>query len=511
MKPNIFSFLSGKITGNNYVRDEYLHLICPGPIREDSRPWPTYDSSIHIPEMKKHLNVMNFYKSQDIGTNKTKNFNQIRHFIFVFYKKHIAKDMKYKKKDGKNVSFSYEEYIDKNKSLIGKWEKYIEILNNLETEEITEEVINNICIELKEYDYYICNLPLYMSGIKKAQEVATEEDIVNNRNLIDELKKKSNNKKFSVCCEDGNLLFMSHGRELFDYRYNKNINKFEKMSSLEKICSLIVFIIGSEYNRISKPKIKNFNFKNKVRRNNFFHLSRIITSNRDFDCRKNYIDSESSNDYDIVKFSDIINYFTDIRNRDKIIFDFLVGEYLNIDRISLFNKLNIYITLDHNELNMIHKSFDDKIIQDKIINNISAEELMKKYCLYGKYYLNNLHRIKGVGNDVLSLYRLLLPICFIDANSKNDDYKGLIDNDVMKMAIKDIESYFQKKDNHFDRKKSFVKNLMISTNDNIVKFVINYRNRIIKSGYMFDDNIIDFDVVKRDFIEYVFRTFFTKD
>lgn len=211
-----------------------------------------------------------------------------------------------------------------------------------------------------------------------------------------------------------------------------------------------------------------------------------------------------------VSFSDILNWINNPENTEKIIFDLLIGSKVKnrFDINKQIDDFNISIMNDHNEIRVIslleYLDFGNQRIRNLSIKiDISPEELKEKYVLYGRCPLYGIStNFSKVNRFDLMIYLLLRPNCF---NPKGDENKErpLTGDILIDKVIMEINQYFARKDNSFDRKKVFYKNY-----DGTLGSLIEYRNRIVSKDRSIDIDLIPNDT-KDDLKKVIFSTFFS--
>jgi hypothetical protein len=407
-----------------------------------------------------------------------------------------------------NDKSKYEKHLENNKYLFSFWGEYIKLLRSINS--VTEDTFGKLLISLKDklggikpYYYPLNNINNGNSGCCRIKKPTHD-----NRNLYELIKDSGVTSIIDV--KDGDLQ-ITHGFGKSCYSYNKI--PFLDLNPLERITTLISIDFGMKYSGMLKDKKSkpskdqitnsiNLNYINGISST----LARDKTFTRNSGTKCKFLKQEGLVS---VSFIEVLNYFRDSSNRNKIVHDMTIGlfsKHIKGSNINnLMKNLGLCLECDVPELHVLSVLDVDNFLSHLSLNNgISSQQLKRLYLNYGTRFLN------GTGSNFYKIdtFTLLLFIRYYFNLKEHDFGERKIRKNVsseIDVVIKSLNVYFGRKENSLYRKKNWLLNY-----DGSISKLIDYRNRIVPQELYIDSSLMSPIMYSKDEIkDIIFSHFFT--
>lgn len=410
-----------------------------------NKPLKEHDPEIYIEEYPSHVKICNRMKEKG---------QEYKHWEYMFKKQNI-KMTYWKSKEKEN------EYYERTKDFEEQWINYINILplpENMNENNI-DEIVENIYKKL-ESNGKVIPLPIKSHNGSDRYIIEKNYDVYL---CFDFYQWVDKNQDISFIFKD-TLTFGNKRKESKNYEYNENT--FDNLSLVEKVGTLVAIWVGQKCRNLQK-------YKNVIR--DFYNI--IDISPKDKESIIPFISKFSKKEKEI-NFSDLKKYF--FNNEDKVQFDFYLGSKIcnKIDLNAIINRLEVSIIVDNDKLKCLEQiDFADyklrKIKHFSLSKDITFEDILKNYLLYGYRYLNTKLDFNSLCKFDFFLYLILKPNCFYLLNKIENSY----DENLVYKIFKNINRFFNEKDNHLQRKQKFY----LDYNDQPIEKIIEYHNKINKN------------------------------
>jgi hypothetical protein len=283
--------------------------------------------------------------------------------------------------------------------------------------------------------------------------------------------------------KDGASFDYAFGRKTF----NGQTTNSPVLTETEQVCTIITVYIGKLHADVLTAKNeKSAEGKNAViRKKNLSGVLKTLLSKYEPHTFK--ISNPTTKK---VLMTDILEYFKNPANNEKIIFDLLIGSSIkkSIKLNDVINTWGFSIVNDHNELKVANL-VEDYAKHISLTDATSVTDLMNIYSLFGMYSLKGIDtNFKEVSPVDLFFYGILIPNIIRDDSA--DKTPKVSVNPIVDMCFKDLVCYFAQKENSIQRKQSFFKSF-----DGSLKQLVEYRNKIVSKNKTIDISLCS-DIVE---------------
>jgi hypothetical protein len=483
---DIFQFLKGgsikgykgKLTIQNVKQSEIKSLV--------------FDSAKHINAYKLHIEICKYFyemhiydveKSNKIGTNgKLIMANRVKIFEYAF-STNGAKTTQFFPSVEKHNEYLNAEAV---KNALANWNSYISILNDLGDIPVTDEILEVIFKRLENTNYKCIAYSTTSVNGGNTIKVSTTivDSIVKNINDIISMN------YVDIDTSNSNIV-ISKDNYSFDYTFGRktfkgNSTNSHVLTDLEQVCTLITIYVGKSHaDELTAKNEKTAEGKNAtIRKKNLKGVLKTLLSK--YEPRVFKLNNPTNK---TVLITDIITYFKNPVNSEKIIFDLLLGSSLkkNIKINDVLNTWGFSIINNHNELKVANL-IEDYPKHLSLTDATTATDLMDIYAIFGKYILKGIdNNFKDIDPVDLFFFGILFPNV-VNEDSDSRTPKVSI-NPIVDMCLKDLVCYFAQKENSLQRKQSFFKSF-----DGSLKNLVEYRNKITSKENSLDLSLCDYTI-----------------
>jgi hypothetical protein len=478
---DIFKFLKG-----GGIRGYTGESLIVRNIKQNEIGNLVFDSTKHINAFKLHAEICKYFYEMHLYNVEKSNgegiANRVKIFEYAFFNEESRNQLF--KSTEKHI-----EYIDNDavKNTLSNWNSYINILNSIGEKPVDDDLLSEIFKKLGDTNYKCVSYST--TSINGGNTVKVSETIIDQvSKSIDDIISRgfvdldTSNCNIKISKDDVSFDY-AFGRKTF----NGQTTNSHVLTETEQVCTLITIYIGKLHaDSLTAKNEKSAEGKNAViHKKNLTGVLKTLLSKYEPHTFK--ISNPTTKK---VLMTDILAYFKNPVNNEKIIFDLLIGSSIkkNIKLNDVINTWGFFIVNDHNELKVANL-IKDYAKHISLTDATSANDLMNIYSLFGMYSLNGIDtNFKEVSPVDLFFYGILIPNIIRDDSTINTPKISV--SPIVDMCFKDLVCYFAKKENSIQRKQNFFK-----TFDGSLKQLVEYRNKIVSKNKTIDFSLCN-DIVK---------------
>jgi hypothetical protein len=436
-----------------------------------------FDPTKHISAFKLHIEICKYFYEMHLYDVEKSNSdgiaNRVKVFEYAFFNEE-ARNQLFKTAE-KHTEYSENDAV---KNTLSNWNSYISIINRIGDKPVDDDLLGSIFKQLGDTNYKCVSYST--TSINGGNTVKVSETIVDPivKCIDDVISKGFVDLDTSACnikiSKDGVSFNYAFGRKTF----NGQTTNSPVLTETEQVCTLITVYIGKLHaDALTAKNEKSAEGKNAViRKKNLSGVLKTLFSKYEPHTFK--ISNPTTKK---VRMTDILEYFKNPANNEKIIFDLLVGSSIkkSIKLNDVINAWGFSIVNDHNELKVANL-IEDYANHISLTDATSATDLMNIYSLFGMYSLKGIDtNFKEIGPIDLFFYGILIPNIIRDDSTTKTSKVSV--NPIVDMCFKDLVCYFAQKENSIQRKQSFFKSF-----DGSLKQLVEYRNRIVSKNKVLD-------------------------
>jgi hypothetical protein len=435
-----------------------------------------FDSNVHILAYKLHIEICKYFYEKHLYNVDKSNGEGIASRVKVFEYAFCKEDARNKlfKTAEKHIEYSENDAVI---NTLSNWNSYISILNEIEDKPVNDEVLETIFKRLGDTNYKCISYSTTSvngGNTIKVSETITDPVVKN----IDDIISMG---YVQIDTSDANIK-LSNDKYAFDYSYGRKTFKGDMgtlvFTNIEQVCTLITIYLGKIHADVLTAKNEKSNEGRNavIRKKNLSGVLKTLYPKHAPHQFKVSIPTTKN-----VLISEILDYFKNTSNNEKIIFDLLVGSSLkkSLKLNDILNSWGFSIVNNHNELKVVNL-IEDYVKHISLTNDTCVSDLMDIYSLFGKYSLKGIDtNFKEITPFDLFFYGILIPNIVGDDSTFKTPKVSV--NPIVDMCLKDLVCYFAQKENSIQRKQSFFKSF-----DGSMKSLVEYRNRIVSKNKYID-------------------------